>query len=203
MIKVFGAAPARSLRVLWMLEEMGLPYEREPVDFANRHANVEFMACSPAGMLPAIADGETRLFESCAILEYLAAKHGPTDLAPGPDSPSYPLYIQYLHFGEGSLAGPLNIVVGSRFFAPPEARKNWGADFAVDMVAGRAAVVAQQLEKTPYVAGEAFTAADISVGYALGLGRMLGFADRLAPGIISYLDRLTQRPAYQRALAPA
>src|SRR5947207_547604 len=82
MITVFGAPPTRALRVVWMLEEMGLEYEIRPVDFAKRFEDAEFLAASPAGSIPGIRDGGVQMMESCAILEYLGAKYGPTSLAP-------------------------------------------------------------------------------------------------------------------------
>src|SRR5215212_10891152 len=106
MITVYGAPPTRALRVLWMLEEMGLPYEVRPVDFAKRLEDAEFMAASPAGSMPAIRDGDVRVFESCAILEYLGATYGPTPLTPTVGDPNYPAYVSFLHFGEGSLSAP-------------------------------------------------------------------------------------------------
>ena len=81
--------PTRALRVLWMLEEMGLDYEIHPVDFARRLDDAEFIAASPTGSIPAIRDGDARIMESCAILEYLGAKYGPTPLTPSFGDPSY------------------------------------------------------------------------------------------------------------------
>jgi glutathione S-transferase len=104
MMTVYGAPPTRALRVCWMLEELSLPYEIRSVNFQTRLEDKEFMAISPAGSVPAIRDGETELIESCAILEYLGAKYGPTPLAPKPSDPNYPSYISYLHFGEASLS---------------------------------------------------------------------------------------------------
>ncbi len=202
MITVFGAPPTRGLRVVWMLEEMGLPYEVRPVDFATRMKDSELMAASPTGALPAITDGDTRLMESCAILEYLGAKYGPTPLVPRFGDPNYPAYISFLHFGEASLSAPLNVAVGSRFFGPEEEKNNWGAQLAVKMTVAKSAALLGPLGSGPYLAG-AFTAADISCGWALGLGRWLGFHDALAPPIQEYLTRLAERPAYQRAMSKA
>jgi glutathione S-transferase len=80
MITVYGAPPTRALRVVWMLEEMGLEYEIRPVDFGKRFEDAEFLAASPAGSIPGIRDGGVQMMESCAILEYLGAKYGPTPL---------------------------------------------------------------------------------------------------------------------------
>ena len=201
MITVYGAPPTRALRVLWMLEEMGLSYEVHPVDFATRFEDAELLAASPTGALPAIRDGDVRVFESCAILEYLGAKYGPTPLAPPPGDPSYPAYVSFLHFGEASLTAPLNVTIGSRFFAPEDQKTNWGALFAIDLFVRKSAALAGPLSRTPYLAGESFTAADISCGYAIGLARFLKFEDRLEPPVRDYAARLAERPAFQRALA--
>ena len=201
MITVYGAAPSRALRVLWMLEEMGLEYQVHQIDFANRFDDADFIAASPPGFMPGFKDGDVRMMESVAIIDYLSRRYGPTPLAVREDEPGFPAYLQFLHFGEASIAGPLNVTMGSRFFAPEDQKQNWGATFAVDMVAQRANAVADVLKRSEYVAANRFTAADISLGYALGLAEPFGFADRLDPALTDYVARLKQRPAYQRASA--
>jgi glutathione S-transferase len=203
MIKVFGAPPSRSLRVIWMLEEMGLPYEIRRVDFASRHEDEEFMAASPAGAMPGIADGDVRMMESVAILEYLGTRYGPTPLVPAADDATWPAYLSFLHFGEASLTAPLNVTLGSRFFAPDEEKDNWGARYAVDILVRKSAALAEQLKRHPYAAGDAFTAADISCAFPIGIASFLGAGDRIDPVLADYLGRLRERPAYQAAAAHA
>jgi glutathione S-transferase len=203
MITVFGAPPTRSLRVCWMLEELGVPYEVRAVNFQTRLEDKEFMALSPAGSVPAIRDGDANLIESCAILEYLGAKYGPTPLVPAPTDPHYPAYISYLHFGEASLSAPLNVAFATRFYAPQEHKENWGAQFAIDLFLRRARALLGPLGRSAYVAGDTFTAADISCGYAVGLSRFLGCEERLAAPLRDYVGRLSQRPAYGRAMSKA
>ena len=203
MITVYGTPPTRALRVVWMLEEMNLPYEIRPIDFQKRFEDAEFMAISPTGAVPAIRDGNTQVIESCAILEYLGAKYGPTPLAPKPSDATYPAYISYLHLGEGSLTAPLNVTIGSRFFAPDDQKQNWGAQLAIDLFVRKSAALTAALSRSPYVAGDAFTAADISCGYAVGLAKFLGFEERLDARVRDYAARLSERPAYQRAAAKA
>ena len=153
MITVYGAPPTRALRVVWMLEEMGLEYEIRQVDFAKRLEDAEFLAVSPAGSIPGIRDGEVQMMESCAILEYLGAKYGPTPLAPAIGDPSYPAYISFLHFGEASLSAPLNVTIGSRFFAPDDQKQNWGAQFAVELFARKSAALLGPLRRDAFLAG--------------------------------------------------
>jgi glutathione S-transferase len=201
MITVFGGWPSRSQRVLWLLEELGTAYAFHPVDPRRRQSDGDFLSANPAGFLPAIADGEVRLCESVAIMEYLLARHGSTSLAPGPAEPAFARYQQFLHLGEAGMAAYLNIVVASRFIAPEAERRNWGAETAVAMFFNRLSLVATRLAASPHLAGEDFTAADISVCYALELGERLGLAERYDPPVSAYMRRLAEREAYQRALA--
>ncbi|MDQ6620011.1 MAG: glutathione S-transferase family protein [Pseudomonadota bacterium] len=201
MITVYGAPPTRSMRVVWMLEEMELEYQIHAVDFAKRTEDVEFIQASPTGSFPGFRDGDVCLMESCAILEYLGAKYGPTSLVPTLNDAQYPRYLSFLHFGEASLSGPLNVTIGTRFFAPDEHKQNWGAQFAIDNFIRKSAAMLEPLRRGPFLAGDTFTAADISCGYALGLAHFLGFAERLDPALREYLGRLAQRPAYRAANA--
>src|SRR5215203_1629223 len=184
-----------------LLEEMGLDYKIHPVDFTRRLDDAEFVAASPTGSIPAIRDGDVRVMESCAILEYLGAKYGPTPLMPSFGDPSYPAYVSFLHFGEASLSAPLNVTMGSRFFAPDEQKENWGALFASDVFTRKSAALLSPLSRTPFVAGQVFTAADISCGYAVGLARFLGCEERPDPVLRDYAARLADRPAFRRALS--
>jgi glutathione S-transferase len=198
MITVFGEG--RGFRVVWLLEEMGLPYRLRPVDLlAGVQADAEFLAVNPAGFIPAIQDGEATMVESIAIMEYLMACYGPTTLAPAPHDPAFPAYQQFLHLGEAGLAASVYFVVGARHFAPESERHNWSAGQARYVFDSRLGLVTGQLARSPYLAGEALTAADISVTYALQLaqgpgGVALGDAER------SYLARIGERAAYKRAL---
>ena len=203
MITVFHAPRSRSVRVVWACEEMGLPYTVIPVSFgAPRPPG--FLEANPSGTLPAFRDDDVLITESVAILQYLADRYGPTPLAVRPDQPDYPDYLQFMFLGEAGLAAPLNAVIGTRFFAPEDQR---GGNWTIEMVIGgfhnRMKLVDRQLSKSPYMAGDAFTMADISVGYAVGLAHMLGLNDRLAPAVEDYYARVTERPAYLKAMGGA
>src|SRR5580704_15880217 len=108
MITVWGEG--RGFRVVWLLEEMGLPYRLRRVDlFAGAENDPEFMAINPGGFIPALQEGDVVMVESIAIMEYLLARHGPTALAPAPQDPAFPDYQQFLHLGEAGLAGPIYV----------------------------------------------------------------------------------------------
>lgn len=201
MITIYGQPPTRALRIVWMLEEMGLPYEVRTVDFAGRAEDTDFIDANPIGAFPAIRDGDVTMMESCAILEYLGGRYGPTPLAPMPNDASYPAYLTYLHFGEASLAAPMNVIIATRLYAPEAQKLHWGMTFAVENFLRKATALTRRLGENPYVAGPEFTAADISCGYAIGFARGLGVSERLDPVLVAYLDRLASRPAYKRAAA--
>ena len=198
MITVFGEG--RGFRVVWLLEEMGLPYRLRPVDLiAGVETDTEFLAINPAGFIPAIRDGDVTMVESIAIMEYLMARYGPTPLAPAPHDPAFPAYQQFLHLGEAGLAASIYFVNGARNSAPEAERYNWSAGQALEVFETRLTLVTRQLARTPYLAGDIFTAADISVTYALQLAqRSVGFV--LGETEKAYLARTSGRDAYTRAM---
>jgi glutathione S-transferase/3-isopropylmalate dehydratase len=198
MITVFGEG--RGFRVVWLLEEMGLPYKLRGVDLlAGVENDPEFLNINPAGFIPALRDGDVTMVESIAIMEYLVARYGPTTLAPRAQDSSFPAYQQFLHLGEAGLAASIYFVSGARHIAPESERSNWSARQAMGVFTTRLALVTRQLEHGPYLAGNVFTLADISVGYALEMARknagvVLGATEQ------AYMERLRERMGYQRAL---
>jgi glutathione S-transferase len=200
LITVYGAWPTRSFRVIWALEELGLEYRMRPVDLRQRLADAEFIALNPAGFLPAIEDDGVSMVDSVAILEYIIARYGGGRFAPAPNDPSFPTYQQFLHLGESGLAAYLNIVVACRFLAPEGEKQNWGTRAAEQMFFNRLTLVTRQLARASMMAGNEFTAADISVIYALGMAERLGLAERFGPEIADYRNRMSARPAYKAAM---
>ena len=198
MIAVFGEG--RGFRVVWLLEEMGLPYRLRPVDLlAGAENDPEFLAINPGGFIPAIRDGDVTMVESIAIMEYLMGRYGPTPLAPHPCDPAFPAYQQFLHLGEAGLAASAYFVFGARNIAPENQRENWSANQALNLFQTRLRLVTRQLQRAPYLAGDMFTAADISVSYALELAHLHA---RIPLGDIeqSYLARIRARDGYKRAM---
>lgn len=198
MITVYGEG--RGFRVVWLLEEMGLPYALRDVDLLKDLAeDPEFLSINPAGFIPALVDGDVTMVESIAIMEYLLARHGPSPLAPAAEDAAFPLYQQFLHLGEAGLAASVYFVSGARNIAPEDQRDNWSARQALSVFETRLGLVRRQLERTPWLAGDAFTAADISVGYALEMARKnIGY--EFGEVELAYMARLRARPGYKRAL---
>lgn len=197
-ITVFGEG--RGFRVVWLLEEMGLPYALRPVDLLAGAANdPEFLAVNPAGFIPALVDGDVTMVESIAIMEYLTARYGPTPLAPEPTDSKFPLYQQFLHLGEAGLMGFLFFVFADRVLAPEGERHSWTGNFAQELFESRRGLVARQLAHAPFMAGDRFTAADISVTYALEFGKR-NCGVTLYEAERKYIARTTARDGYARAM---
>jgi glutathione S-transferase len=198
MITLWGEG--RGFRVVWLLEEMGLDYRLRDVDLlAGVENDAEFLAVNPSGFIPAITDGEVTMVESVAIMEYLLARHGPSPLAVEPGAPDYPVYLQFLHMGEAGLMGASYWLCNALHYPTEAERNNPTVRHARYQYHNRLALVTRQLEKTPYVAGEHFTAADISVAYAIEHAEM---ASAILPGEIdgAYLERIRARDGYKRAM---
>ena len=182
MLTVYGEG--RGFRVVWLLEELGLAYRLRPVDLFAVENDRDFLAINPAGFIPALQDGETILVESIAILEYLLARYGSGSLAVAPDDPAFAPYLQFLHLGEAGLAGPMNAIFVGRELAPVAEREARVTRWARETFESRLGLVIRRLADHLYLAGDRFTAADISVSYALLLGHcsfffvsgFLGFA---------------------------
>lgn len=198
MITVYGEG--RGFRVVWLLEEMGLPYRLREVDLlAGVQDDKAFLAVNPAGYIPALVDGDASLVESLAIMEYLIARYGPTPLAPATTSPDFPAYQQFLHLGEAGLMMPMYMARLGRVRAPEAERNDRMARAAGEIFKSRLTLVTRQLTRTPYLAGDAFTAADISVAYALIWVQRCGLFDFAEPER-AYIERTSARDAYQRAM---
>ncbi len=201
MIRLWHAPDARSLRVLWMLEELGLEYDLHLVDFFDGSMRApEFLALSPAGRVPAVEiDGEV-LTESGAILEVLAERHAAAGLHRAPDHPERAKYLEYLHFGE-TIGQHLANLTQSHIVL----REDWMRSATVIKLETRRLqkvleAVAQVVAAGGWLLPSGFSAADISVGYGVWLARRF-VAVGAVPGADAYRTRLEARPGFQRALA--
>jgi glutathione S-transferase/3-isopropylmalate dehydratase len=199
MITVFGGSTSRSLRVVWLMEEMGIGYRIRPVDMLSGQEDREFLEANPAGFIPVIRDGDVTMVESIAIMEYLMGRYGPTPLAPAPADPAFPAYQQFLHLGEAGLATFMNMIIMCRYFAPESERDNWAIGQSRRWIEKRMRLVKAQLARTSFIAGERFTAADISLTYALHLGTEHCWLE-LDGTEQDYFTRMTGRAAWRRAL---
>lgn len=198
-ITLYHARSARSLRVLWMLEEMGLEYHLKTMAFPPRVSTPTYAEVNPNATVPALVDGDDAVFESVAVMEYLGAKYGPTPLVPTYGEAGFADYLQYLHYGEATLMAYVQAVVRYGLFQPNPAVAKDQTEVFLD----RLQLVERKLDGEEFLAAGRFTAADISVGYTLSLAAFLELADRFPQNVAAYWTRLQARPAYQAAAAKA
>lgn len=197
MIELWHCPDARSFRPLWALEELGLAYELHLLPFPPRVREPAYLAINPLGTIPAMRDGETFMTESAGIVQYLATRYGPSDLAVPVDDPAYGAWINWLHFGEATLTFPQTLVLRYRQFEPGKAEVV--ADDYAKWFLSRLRHVDRALEKGDWLCAGRFTAADISVGYALLLAHQLKLDERFSPAIKAYWQRLKARSAFLAA----
>jgi glutathione S-transferase len=202
MIKVHHAKRARSARVIWLLEELGEPYERVIFDFKPENLrSPEYLKLHPLGEVPVVEDGDVTIFESGAILQYLLEKYGKGRLEPRVGTPERALYLQWFHFGEASLAQLVSTIVRHRFNKPEAERIPVIVTEARERLRPVMAVVERALEGREFIVGSDFTAADIMIAYGLVMARITKELPADLPNIAGYLDRLKERPSYGRAWA--
>jgi len=213
VITVHHLNNSRSQRVLWMLEELELPYElvKYQRDPKTMLAPKSLEAIHPLGKSPVVADGEAVIAESGAILEYLIETYGKGRLVPAAGTPAYRDYRYFMHYAEGSLMPflVLKLIFGRLktapmpFFVKPIARKiadKVSGDYVDPNLARHAKFLGDHLAKHAWFAGDEFSVADIQMSYAVEGLLERGKGLDLSPKLADFVQRIRARPAYQRAL---
>ena len=200
MLTLYHCADARSFRCLWALEELGLPYALKLLPFPPRWRQPDYLAENPLGTIPLLIDGDTRMTESAAIAQYLATRDGPTALSVEPGDPAYGAWLNWLHHGEATLTFPQTLVLRYRHLEPEERRLPQAADdyarwYQKRLEEGVARTLADGRE---WLCADRFTAADISVGYALLLATSLGLGKDFPPVVAAYWARCQAREGFRR-----
>ena len=214
MITVHHLNNSRSQRVLWLLEELDLPYEvrRYQRDAKTMLAPPELRAVHPLGKSPVITDGDVTVAESGAIIEYLIERHGHGHgrLRPATGTPEHLRWRYWLHFAEGSAMPPLllKLIFGRiatspmPFFAKPIARaisEKVLQSFVEPNLRSQLDYMQAELSQQPWFAGDEFSAADIQMSFPLeAASHRGGLGER--PALVDWLARIHARPAYRRAL---
>jgi glutathione S-transferase len=199
MLTVHHLGVSQSERIVWLCEELGVPYElkvydRDPV---TRAGPPEYKALHPVGTAPIITDGDVVLPESGAIMEYIIGKYGQGRLAVGPEAPNFADYLFWFHFANASFLPRMSGATGAK---PGEAESP-RARFMRERAERAWALVEQRLGEAPYFAGQDFTAADIIMVFNLTTMRAFVPVDLAGrPNILAYLQRIGERPAYRRAM---
>ncbi len=197
MIELWHCPDARSFRPLWALEELGLEYRLHLLPFPPRARAPEYLEVNPLGTIPALRDGATFMTESAAIVQYLVTRHGPCDLAVAAEDPAYGAWLNWLHFGEATLTFPQTIVL--RYSTFEKGRADQAAQDYAQWFLSRLRHVDRALQAGDWLCAGRFTAADISVGYALLLADHLKLSQHFSPAVAAYWRGLKTRPGFLAA----
>ncbi|MGB8401978.1 glutathione S-transferase family protein [Bradyrhizobium sp.] len=202
MLTVHHLGKSRSERVVWPCEELEIPYElklhaRDPITML---APPDYKTLHPIGAAPVISDGDLVLAESGAVVEYIIAKYGNGRLALKADHADFSHFLYWFHFANGTLQAGMgrNMILNRLKLAddnPILRATKTRVDRAFDLVDAR-------VREARYLAGDAFTSADIMMGFSLTTMRyFLPYDLARCPNIVLYLGRIAERPAYRRAMA--
>lgn len=200
MLKLHFAPNSRAGRIVWLLEELGLPYEVNRMDFHPKDLKSdEHRRRHPLGRVPVLEDGDVSIFESGAIVEYVMARHGDGGLKPAVEAPEFPEYLQWFHYCEGMVMPPMNTVVVHTLLLPPERRDETVLEQARRLLSRAVAPVDGALEGREYLVGN-FSAADIMLGHSLFMANRLGQVSDDMANVKAYVERINARPAFQTAI---
>jgi glutathione S-transferase len=196
MLKIYHAPRTRGFRVIWLCEELDIPYEINPVDMSSAYrASPEWRKLNPVGKLPVMSDGDLIMYESGAMVQYILDKYGADRLQPARGTAEHAIYMQWCWFAEATFARPLGEIVNhKRVFAENPSQK------VIDEMKDRSRLCAQAVgnavDGKTWILGEEFSAADIMLGYTLRLyGLLMG--EVLPDNAASYWARLTARDAFE------
>ncbi|MFI5352974.1 MAG: glutathione S-transferase family protein [Candidatus Binatales bacterium] len=198
MITVHHLNDSRSQRILWLLEELGLPYEIKPYqrEATTRLAPPELMAVHRLGKSPVITDNGRAIVESGAIVDYIIRHYGRGRLQPAPETPAYDDYVQWLHYAEGSAMLPLMLNLYAMRLGAAAAPLTPRIE---SEIANHLGYVDSALKGRQFLVGDSLTGADIQMSF---VGEVAGaFGKRAAyPNLDKWVARLHERPAYKKAL---
>jgi glutathione S-transferase len=201
MITLYHCHAARSFRPLWMLEELGLPYDLRMLPFPPRVFAKEYLALNPLGTIPLLMDGETRMTESSGICHYLGTRYGPTPLLVGADEPAFGAFLNWMYFSDATLTFPQTLVLRYSQLEPEERRNPQVAGDYAKWFFGRLRAVEAATGTAETLCAGRFTAADIVIGYALRLADNIGLAGNFGPNVAAYWQRMQARDGFKRAVA--
>lgn len=203
-ITLYHFPQSRSLRVAWLLEEMGLEYTLKtiPAATAREYAKTpEYQAINLLGKYPTLIDGDLTMVESVAIMDYLMHKYDAGSLKPDVSSPDYGPFTQWLHFGESGMGMYVIMLFAHSYLLPEEHRSARIAEWGRAETHKCLEFLASGLGDKDYLCTSGFTAADISVFYMLYLLKIIRQFDDAPDNLKAYFDRLKQKPVWQKISA--
>lgn len=204
MLTVYHVPRTRGVRAIWLCEELGLPYAVKSVDFSPEfRSSAQWRALNPVGKVPVLRDtnnGDFVMFESGAMVQYILDRYGNGLLQPATGTAEHALYLQWSWFAEATFARPLGEVVNHGREFPGDQKKD--AVVAEMLTRGKvcAEAVGTAIGDQPFILGEAFSAADIMLGYTLMLAQRF-LPDGLPATVQPYWQRLAARPAFQKSVS--
>jgi glutathione S-transferase len=200
MLKLHFAPNSRASRIMWLLEELELPYELNRMDFHPKDLKSdEHRERHPLGRVPVLEDGEVSIYESGAIVEYILARHKDSGLKPSVDSSLYPEYLQWFHYCEGMVMPPVNTIVVQTVLLPPDRRDETALSQAQRLLTKSWAPVEEAMIGRDYLIGN-FSAADVMLGHACFMSNRLGCISDDMPNLKGYVQRIAARPAFDKAI---
>ena len=200
MLKVHFAPNSRAGRIIWLLEELGLPYEVNKMAFhPNDLKSDEHRERHPLGRVPVLDDGEIRIYESGAIVEYILERHKNGGLKPLVDSSSYPEYLQWFHYCEGMTMPPINTIIVQTILLPPEKQDATVLGQAQRLLTKALGPVDETLAGKEYLIGD-FSAADIMLGHSCFMANRLGCVTNEMTNLKNYIERISSRDAFKTAI---
>ena len=198
-LKLWHCTGARSVRPLWTMEEMGLDYQLEVMQFPPRFMHSGYTEINPIGTVPFFTDERVAMTESAGISQYLVDRYGPTELALTVDEPDYGLYLNWLHRSDATLTFPQTLVLRYSQLEPEERRLPQVVEDYSKWFFSRLRSLEIALDERQYLCADRFTIADVSVGYALHLAESLGLRDGFKAQTSAYYERIKARPAFVKA----
>lgn len=202
MITIYHVPASRSVRVRWLLEELGVDYRLETLSLTDGSLKTpEYLAKNPLGKVPTLEDDGVAIFESGAIVEYLLERYGRGRMAPAPGSPERPTFLQWLHWAEASFMPPLGEIVQHSFLRPESERIPGVVADARRRLGRLLDALEKELTGRDTLLPSGFSAADVMQGYGIQLAKLLGQLPADRPRVGAYLERLAARPAFQKAFS--
>jgi len=198
-LKIYFAPDTRAVRIVWLFEELGLPYELEFFKLGDTSMrSPAYLGIHPLGRVPTLVDDKVTIFESGAIVQYVLAKYGSGRLTPDVGSKEFPVYLQWFHFAEGMIMPPINTIVVETVLLSPERRNQVNVDRATKLLSRMLASVDAGVRGREFLAGK-FSAADIMLGQACMAAARVGADFSGQPDLSAYLNRLRDRPAFKKS----
>ena len=200
MLTLHFAPNSRAGRIVWLLEELELAYDINKMAFHPQDLKSDaHRARHPLGRVPVLDDGDIRIFESGAIVEYVLARHKNGGLRPAEAAAEFPEYLQWFHYCEGMVMPPVNTIVVQTVLLPPDRRDETSLAQAKRLLSKALEPVNAALEGRDYVIGD-FSAADIMLGHACFMSNRLGCVGDDMPHLKAYVERIANRPAFKTAI---